>query len=144
MGDEVFEADPVLGVPLKQVVQQVGELGRSATWHAGSQSSVPLVELLQSLRGKAVKPGSTYLSRVDMLKVHLRSLGLEGRLACEALKDDCPEGPEVRLGVVLQRHDHLRRHVHRGPAQRRRHHAVLQEPREACRVQIFLTDFKFY
>ena len=59
MGDEVFEADPVLGVPLEEVVEQVGELGRGAAWHAGRQSSVPLVELLQSLRGKAVKPGST-------------------------------------------------------------------------------------
>ena len=102
MGDEVFEADPVLGVPLEEVVKQVGELGGSAAWHAGGQSSVPLVELLQSLRDEAMKPGSTYLSRVAMFEVHLRSLGLEGRLACEALKDDCPEGPEVRLGVVLQ------------------------------------------
>ena len=49
VGDEVFEADPVLGVPLEQVVQQVGELGRGAAWHPGGQSSVPLVELLQSL-----------------------------------------------------------------------------------------------
>ena len=102
MGDEVFEADPVLGVPLKQVMQQVGELGRGAAWHAGGQSSVPLVELLQSLRDEAMKPGSTYLSRVAMFEVHLRSLGLERCLSCEALKDDCPKGPEVRLGVVLQ------------------------------------------
>ena len=58
MGDEVFEADPVLGVPLEQVVQQVGELGGSAAWHAGGQSSVPLVELLQSLQDSiSVKPG---------------------------------------------------------------------------------------
>ena len=42
-----------------------------------------------------------------MSKSHLRGLGLEGRLASEALEDNRAEGPEVGLGIVLQRHDHL-------------------------------------
>ena len=34
-------------------------------------------------------------------------LGLEGRLARQALEHDRPQAPEVRLRVVLKRHDDL-------------------------------------
>ena len=62
---------------------------------------------------------------------------MEGSLPSETLEDDGAEGPEVGLGVVLQGHDDLGRHVHRGPAQGGRHHAVLQESRETkiCNLQ---------
>ena len=85
VGYEVLEADPVLGVPLEKVVQEVGKLWAGATWDPRGQPGVPLVELLQSLRG----------------------LGLEGGLASEALEDDGAQGPQVRAGVILQGHDHL-------------------------------------
>ena len=49
MRDEVLEADAVLGVPLEQVVEEVGELRRGATGNPRCQSRVPLIELLQSL-----------------------------------------------------------------------------------------------
>ena len=42
-----------------------------------------------------------------MSKSHLRGLGLEGCLASETLEDDCAEGPEIGLCIVLERHDHL-------------------------------------
>ena len=49
VGDEVLEADPVLGVPLEQVVEEVGELRRGPTGHPGGQAGIPLIELFQSL-----------------------------------------------------------------------------------------------
>lgn len=61
----------------------------------------------------------------------LRCLGLERRSAREALEHDGADAPEVGLGVVLEGHDHLGRHVHWRPAERGRHHAVLEESREA-------------
>jgi hypothetical protein len=80
MRDEVLEADAVLGVPLEQVVEEVGELRRGAAGNPWCQTGVPLVELLQSLRG----------------------LGLEGCLASETLEDNCAEGPEIGLCIVLK------------------------------------------
>ena len=44
---------------------------------------------------------------VEVLE-RLRCLGLERGLAGQALKDDGTQTPEVRFGVVLQGHDHLR------------------------------------
>ena len=49
MGDEVLEADAVLGVPLEQVVEQVGELGGGAAGNPRGKPRIPLIELLQSL-----------------------------------------------------------------------------------------------
>ena len=49
MGDEVLEADAVLGVPLEQVVEQVGELGGGAAGNPRGKTGIPLIELLQSL-----------------------------------------------------------------------------------------------
>ena len=49
MGDEVLEADAVLGVPLEQVVEQVGELGGGAAGNPRGKPGISLVELLQSL-----------------------------------------------------------------------------------------------
>ena len=60
----------------------------------------------------------------------LRGLSLKGSFARQALKDDGAKAPQVRLGVVLQGHDHLGRHVHGGPAEGRRHDTVLQESGE--------------
>ena len=37
-----------------------------------------------------------------MSKSHLRGLGLEGCLASETLEDDCAEGPEIGLCIVLK------------------------------------------
>ena len=55
MRDEVLEADAVLGVPLEQVVEEVGELRRGATGNPWCQSGIPLVELLQSLKQTVLK-----------------------------------------------------------------------------------------
>ena len=55
MRDEVLEADAVLGVPLEQVVEEVGELRRGATGNPWCQSGIPLVELLQSLKETVLK-----------------------------------------------------------------------------------------
>ena len=55
MRDEVLEADAVLGVPLEQVVEEVGELRRGATGNSRCQSRVPLIELLQSLEETVLK-----------------------------------------------------------------------------------------
>ncbi len=41
-------------------------------------------------------------------QIYLSSLYLKGRLAGETLEDDGAQRPKVRLGVVLQRHDHFR------------------------------------
>lgn len=37
-----------------------------------------------------------------MSKSHLRGLGLEGCLASETLEDNCAEGPEIGLCIVLK------------------------------------------
>ena len=55
MRDEVLEADAVLGVPLEQVVEEVGELRRGAAGNPWCQSGIPLVELLQSLKETVLK-----------------------------------------------------------------------------------------
>ena len=55
VGDEVLEADPVLGVPLEQVVEEVGELRRGPAGNPRGQSGISLVELLQSLWQKVLK-----------------------------------------------------------------------------------------
>ena len=55
MRDEVLEADAVLGVPLEQVVEQVGELGGGAAGNSRGKPGIPLVELLQSLWQKVLK-----------------------------------------------------------------------------------------
>ena len=55
MRDEVLEADAVLGVPLEQVVEEVGELRRGAAGNPWCQSCIPLVELLQSLKETVLK-----------------------------------------------------------------------------------------
>jgi hypothetical protein len=67
----------------------------------------------------------------------LWGLGLEGSLASETLEHDGAEGPEVGLGVILQRHDDLWGHIHGAAAQSGRHHTVLQEPSKAkiCNLQ---------
>ena len=61
----------------------------------------------------------------------LRRGGLKRRSSVEALVHDGAEGPEVGLGVVLQAHDDLGGHVHRGTAERGRHVAVLQKAGES-------------
>jgi hypothetical protein len=48
--EELLEVDPVFGVPLKQVVQKVGEKGGGAGWYPRRQPGVLLVKLLQRLR----------------------------------------------------------------------------------------------
>ena len=55
MRDEVLEADAVLGVPLEQVVEEVGELRRGTAGNPWCQSGIPLVELLQSLKETVLK-----------------------------------------------------------------------------------------
>lgn len=105
MRDEILKADPVLGITLEEVVEEVSELGRGATGNPRRQARISLIELLEGLG----------------------SLGLEGSLARQTLEDYGAKGPEVGLGVILQRHDHLRGHVHRAAAQGGRHHPVLQE-----------------
>ena len=50
MRDEVLEADAVLGVPLEQVVEEVGELRRGAAGNPRCQTGISLVELLQCLK----------------------------------------------------------------------------------------------
>ena len=39
----------------------------------------------------------------------LRRLRSEGRPTRQTLEHDCSKAPKIRFGVVLQRHDHLRR-----------------------------------
>ena len=53
--------------------------------------------------------------------------GLERRPPVQTLVDDGAQAPQVRLGVVLERHDHLGGHVHGGSAEGGSHVAVLQE-----------------
>ena len=53
--DEVLEGDAVLGVPLEQVVEQVGELGGGAAWNPRGKSRISLIELLQSLGETVLK-----------------------------------------------------------------------------------------
>lgn len=86
---------------------------------------------------------------VEVLQL-LWCVGLERRLARQALEHDRSQRPEIRLGVVLQRHDDFRCHVlqihrmsanffqlpttfthHRRSTERRCHVSVLQEPRES-------------
>ena len=55
VGDEVLEGDAVLGVPLEQVVEQVGELGGGAAWNPRGKSGISLIELLQSLGETVLK-----------------------------------------------------------------------------------------
>ncbi len=49
--EELLEVNPILGVPLEQAVEQVGEKGRGPGGDARRQPAVLLVELLQRLRG---------------------------------------------------------------------------------------------
>ncbi len=51
MVEELLEVNPILGVPLEQAVEQVGEEGRSPWRNPRRQPAVLLVELLQRLRG---------------------------------------------------------------------------------------------
>ena len=50
MRDEILEADAVLGVPLEQVVEEVGELRRGTAGNPRCQTGISLVELLQCLK----------------------------------------------------------------------------------------------
>lgn len=50
MRDEILKADPVLGITLEEVVEEVSELGRGATGNPRSQAGIPLIELLEGLR----------------------------------------------------------------------------------------------
>ena len=68
MGDEVLEADPVLGVPLEQVVEEVGELRRGAAGNPRGQSGISLVELLQSLEKNSTEHLRHISIRSDLLK----------------------------------------------------------------------------
>lgn len=65
MRDEILKADPVLGVALEEVVEEVSELGRGAAGNPRRQAGIALIELLEGLG----------------------SLGLEGSLACQTLED---------------------------------------------------------
>lgn len=72
------------------------------------------------------KINGIFVNRLERVWIARGMWGLPG----ETLIQYSSYGPQIRLSVVLERHNDFRRHVHGRSAQSRGHHAFLQEPSE--------------
>lgn len=95
----------------------------------GILKHIPVAQTIEWRTAGHVRRSQVHISLVELLQC-LRSLRLKRRLARQTLIHDRADGPQIRFAVVLQRSNHLGRHVHRRAAQRPGHHTVREKPRE--------------